>query len=200
MPNQQRAYYLVIKRKNNDFRSVEWNLTKFYQGENLYTLEGIDKFTSKMTRRELIEELLALNIITPTEEFENFSIIFQGKKSPRELKEGTVFKEDNAVLSEDELIDFLFDIQDNKQLLNEVYNICNTKNEEARVQEFKFVLKQIDLFKIKGANGVRAALSTFKKISYENKRKIILKIVDTIFPRIAKKYEEASKLELKNAA
>jgi len=55
MLQQPRTYCLVIKRKNNDFFPVEWNLTKFYEGENLYTLDGIDKFTTKITRKELIE-------------------------------------------------------------------------------------------------------------------------------------------------
>jgi hypothetical protein len=47
MQNQPRIYCLVIKRKNNDFLPVDWNLTKFYQGENLYTLDGIHPFSKK---------------------------------------------------------------------------------------------------------------------------------------------------------
>ena len=59
MSIEHRTYCLVIKRKNNDYLPVEWNLTKFYQGENLYTLEGIDKFTSKITRKELVTEFFS---------------------------------------------------------------------------------------------------------------------------------------------
>lgn len=198
MPNEARTYCLVIKRKNNDFLPVEWNLTKFYHGENLYTLEGIDAFTAKTTRRELLEEILNQNLISPDEQFEHFAIIYKSKKSARELKEGVIFSEDNAVLSEDELIEFLITIQDNKQLLNEVFNICHFKDDDEQVKEFKFVLKQLGLFKAKGPNGIKAALSIFKKISYEKKRTIILRIVDTIFPRITKMQEESNKLKLKN--
>lgn len=199
MSIEHRTYCLVIKRKNNDFLPVEWNLTKFYQGENLYTLEGIDTFTSKITRKELVQELLTLNIINPEDEFMGFSIIYKSKNKTRELKEGSIFHEDNAVISEDQLIEFLLGIQDNRQLLNEVFNLCHFKEEDEKVKEFKFVLKQIDLFKIKGDNGVKGALSTFKCIPYDKKRTIILRIVDTIFPRLTKKIE-ANKLELKNVA
>lgn len=200
MQDQPRIYCLVIKRKNNDFLPVDWNLTKFYQGENLYTLDGIDNFTTKTTRKALIEEIIEKNLVSPDEQFERFSIIYKTKKGARELKEGVIFKEDTAVLSEDELIDFLIAIQDNKQLVNEVFNICHFKDDDEKVKEFKFVLKQLDLFKAKGENGVKAALSLFKKIPYDKKRTIILRIVDTIFPRITKKSEENNKLELKNVA
>ena len=165
----------------------------------MYTLDGIDKFTAKTTRKDLINEILDKNLVSPDEQFECFAIIYKTKKGARELKEGVIFSEDTAVLSEDELIDFLLTIQDNKQLLNEVFNICHFKDDDEQVKEFKFVLKQIDLFKAKGQNGVKAALSLFKKISYDKKRTIILRIVDTIFPRITKKLE-ANKLELKNVA
>ena len=111
------------------------------------------------------------------------TIIYKTKKGARELKEGVIFSEDTAVLSEDELIDFLIAIQDNKQLINEVFNICHFKDDNEQVKEFKFVLKQLDLFKAKGENGVKAALSLFKNISYDKKRTIILRIVDTSLER-----------------
>ena len=196
---QPREYCLVIKRKNNDFLPVEWNLTKFYKGENLYTLDGIDAFTSKVTRQDLIKELLDQNLVIPTEEFTSFAIIYKSKNRTRELKEGTVFQEDNAVISEDTLIEFLMSIQDNKQLLNEVFNQCHFKEEDKKVQEFKYVLKQLDLFKLRGNNGVQAALSTFKSISYDKKRTIILRVVDNIFPKLMSN-KDTTKLELKNAA
>lgn len=204
MQQQPRIYCLVIKRKNNNFLPIEWNLTKFYQDENMYTLDGIDAFTAKMTRKELIDEILSKNLASPDEEFQSFSIIYKTKKGARELKEGVIFSEDTAVLSEDQLIDFLITVQDNKQLINEIFNICHFKDNDEQVKEFKFVLKQLDLFKLKGQNGVKAALSLFKNISYDKKRTIILRIVDTIFPRLNKKIEttkkESSKLELKSVA
>ena len=48
METDNRRYLLVIKRKNNDFLPIEWNLTRFYAGEDLNTLEGIDSFTRKI--------------------------------------------------------------------------------------------------------------------------------------------------------
>ena len=199
MLQEPRTYCLVIKRKNNDFFPVEWNLTKFYEGENLYSLDGIDKFTTKITRKELIEELLSCNIISPTDEFQDFSIIYKVKNRTRELKEGAIFKEDNLVISEDDLITLLVNNYNNKKLLNEVYNICHFKDKDIKVEEFKYILKTIDLFSIKGINGVKGAFTTFKSIPYEKKRTIILRVVDTIFPRLAENLD-ANKLELKNAS
>ncbi len=188
--NEVRNYLLVVRKNNNSFQSVEWNLTKFYQGENLHTLDGIDKFTGKTSRLELLEELLELNILSPTDTFQGYSIIFQTPNGrTRELKEGVIFNEDTAVLSEDELIDFIIENQDNKEILNEIYNVCNFKDKDEKVLEFKFIVKNLDLFKARGENGVIGALSLFKKISYEKKRTIILKVVDTILPRINKKLQ-----------
>lgn len=204
MQQELRVYCLVIKRKNNNFLPIEWNLTKFYNGENMYSLDGIDAFTAKITRKELLNEILEKNLVSPDELFQSFSIIYKTKKGTRELKEGVIFSEDTAVLNEDEIIEFLINNQDDKQLINEIFNICHFKDEDEHVKEFKFILKNLDLFKQKSKNGVKAALSTFKNIPYDKKRTIILRIVDTVFPRIQKRSEnklkEQNKLELKNIA
>ena len=62
--------------------------------------------------------------------------------------------------------------------------LCNIKDKEEKVNEFKFVLKNLDLFAARGTNGVKAALSTFKQISYEKKRSLILKITDKIIVKL----------------
>lgn len=196
MPQETRTYCLVIKRNTNDFLPVEWNLTKFYQGENLYTLEGIDAFTSKISRSELADEIIKQNLASPDERFQSFAIIFKSKKRTRELKEGVIFKEDNAVLSEEDLISYIIENQTNKQLLNEIFNLCHFKDNDEKVKQFKFVLKNLELFRAKGENGIKGALSIFKSISYSKKRTIILRVVDNIIL----KPEKQTKLELKNAA
>lgn len=185
MPSEPIKYLLAIKRNNNDFLNIDWKLTKFYNGENLYTLEGIDSFTRKITTYELINEILEKHLIEKDELFQSFSIIYQTKKGTRELKEGTIFKENNVIYSEDDLIRFIIKNKSNKQLLNMITNLCNFKDKEDKVEEFKFVLKNIDLFESRGANGLKAALSIFKDISYKKKRSIILKITDTIMVKLS---------------
>lgn len=184
MQTEPKNYLLVIKRKNNDFLPIEWHLLKRYNGENLHTLEGIDSFTRKITTPELASELIDSNLVDPKEEFEKFAIIYNTKKGYRELKEGTIFKENNIIYSEDDLIKFIEKNKNNKELLNNISNLCNFKDKEEKVGEFKFVLKNLDLFAARGSNGIKAALSTFKQISYEKKRTLILKITDTIIVKL----------------
>ena len=184
METEQKNYLLVIKRKNNDFLPIEWNLLKIYKGENLNTLEGIDSFTRRITTPELATEIIETHLVDPKEEFEKFAIIYNTKKGYRELKEGTIFKENNIIYGEDDLIKFLEKNKNNKELLNNISNLCNFKDKEEKVNEFKFVLKNLDLFAARGTNGIKAALSTFKQISYEKKRSLILKITDKIIVKL----------------
>lgn len=184
METEQKNYLLVIKRKNNDFLPIEWNLLKIYKGENLNTLEGIDSFTRRITTPELATEIIEAHLVDPKEEFEKFAIIYNTKKGYRELKEGTIFKENNIIYGEDDLIKFLEKNKNNKELLNNISNQCNFKDKEEKINEFKFVLKNLDLFAARGTNGIKAALSTFKQISYEKKRSLILKITDKIIVKL----------------
>lgn len=180
----ERNYLLVIKRRNNDFLPVEWHLTKYYKNENLNTLEGIDSFTRKITSHELAEEILEKHLVEATEGFAGFAIIYNTKKGTRELKEGTIFKENNIIFSEDDIIKLIMKNRTNKDFRNQIYNICNLKSKEEKLEEFKFIIKNLDLFEIKGENGIKAALSTFKDLTYAKKRTIILKITDTVLVRL----------------
>lgn len=182
-----KRYLLVIKRNNNDFLPVEWNLTEFYQNENLYTLEGIDAFTSRLTQVELLTELVNKKIVDFNEVFMSFSIIYRQNNKTRELKESPIFKDETQILSEDELIDFIIENIEDKVLLNEIFNILNPKDKDEKILQFKFVIKNIDLFKSRGTTGIRAALSILKDISYEKKRSIIIRISKTIIPKTISK-------------
>lgn len=181
----ERNYLLVIKRRNNDFLPVEWHLTKFYQNENLNTLEGIDSFTRKITSYELAKEIVEKHLAEATEEFSGFAIIYNTSKKARELKEGTIFKENNIIFSEDDLIKLIIKNRNNKDFRNQIYNICNLKQTEPKLDEFKFIIKNLEIFEIKGENGIKGALSVFKDISYAKKRTIILKITDTVLVRLS---------------
>lgn len=175
-------YLLTIKRDNNDYLPLEWHLTEPYEGENLLSLEGIDSFTSKLSRVELLSEVLKANMIGPTEKYHSFAIIYFEKGKNRELKEGTIFKEDN-IPTENEIILFILENIQNKAVLNDLYNACNIKIQEQKLEEFKFILKNISLFQAKGNNAVIAAISTFSDLSYETKRIIIMRIAKKVLPK-----------------
>lgn len=173
---ETRRYLLVIKRGNHDYLPLEWNLTSFYNGENLYTLEGIDSFTRKMTRVDLVNDVLNKNMVQPEERYRGFAIIFYENGKNREVKEGTMFLEDIHIFDDEEFINFILEHINDKKFLSLIYNMCDIKSDDSKLGEFKFALKNIDLFKLKGLHGVLAALSLFKEIGYETRRKILFRV------------------------
>ena len=72
-------YLLVIKRDRNNYLSIEWNLTKFYNNENLFLLPDIDNFTRKLSRIDLLSELLKNNLVEPEEKYIDFAIIYKNR-------------------------------------------------------------------------------------------------------------------------
>lgn len=175
--NDEKTYLLVIKRNNNDYLPLEWHLTSYYNGENLSTIEGIDSFTSKITKAELLAEVLKLNMIDDDEKFLDFAIIYYEKGKNREEKEGTIFLEDQIDLNTENFINYIAKAVEDKIFLNQLYNACYSKKEEQALTEFKFILKNINYFINRGHNAVYAALSIFNKISYLQKRDIMIKVI-----------------------
>lgn len=182
MVNQsERKYLLVIKRDNNDYLPFEWNLLSDQNGKIINSLEEIDTFTKSLTRVDLLAKALSLNLLDLTDKFTSFAIIYYENGKTRELKEGVVFKEDIEILSEQEFINFIIENINNKSLINEIYNICNSKESEQPLNEFKFVLKNLDLFLNKGPNALIVALNKFNEISYFRRRNIIIRVSKTIW-------------------
>ena len=149
MSKEKQKYLLAIKRGNNDYLLLEWNLTSFYDNEDMTSLEGIDKFTKKITRTDLLLEILKLNIIDLNERFNNFTIIYLVNGKYHELKEGAIFKDDTSILTEDLLIDFIYSNSDNKKLMNMIYNLLVPKVDDQEFTKFKYIIKNIDFFKQK---------------------------------------------------
>ncbi len=171
-----RAYLLAIKRNNNDYLPLEWHLLDIYSGENLLTLEGIDSFTKKITRLDLINAILRANIVDKEEQYQGFAIIYHEKGKYRELKDGPIFKEDTNILSINAIIGYIITNIDNKQNLSEIYNICNLNIEDKKLEEIKYIIRNIDYFKIQGEKVTYAALSVLNDLSYAIKRSIIIKL------------------------
>lgn len=174
MNEENRNYLLVIKRNNNDYRTLEWNMTHLYHGEDLTTLKGIDSFTSKITKIELLEEILKENFIDINDKFQDFAIIYYEKGKTRELKDGTIFKED-YFMPEDTFLNYLLNNQNNKKILSQIYNLCVLKSSNPKLEEFKYILKNISIFQLKDQKTVLAALLQFKELPYNIKRSILIK-------------------------
>ena len=172
MTTNETKYMLAIKRDNKDYLPIELKLTKFYNGEDLTNIKGIDELTSKINELELIEELLLQNLVTLDDKYRSFVIIFVEKGRFRELKESPCFKTNSYLFDENIITDYIQNNISNKSILNNIINICETKFKAKETFEFAFILKNIEHFIEKGENAIRIALNHYYEIPYEEKRKI----------------------------
>lgn len=187
--NTPNLYLLAIKRGNNDYLPLEWHLTKYYQNENLYTLEGIDAFTKKVTKEDLLLELINQNMIDLNERFISFAIIYPVGNKFNELKEGCIFKNDHNILDENTVLSYIIANKNNKNILNKITNLCKGKTEDSKIEEFKCLVKNLDLFLEVNPEKTIKALQKFKTVNYENRRSILIKLSKrVIIPEITKEY------------
>jgi len=178
-----KMYYLVIKRNNKDYLYVDWTQTKSYQGEDMYSLYGIDSYTSHLNRIELLLDLVNSNLLESKEIFDSFQIIFKEKNRQRELKEGPIFIEDTNILSENSFLEFIFKNKNNKALINNISNLINEENLDIKTNNFKELLKNIN--KYKNDNELIKHLEEFRNIPYHMKRQIIMRTSQKILPKLA---------------
>jgi hypothetical protein len=171
-------FLLVIKTGNKSYLPIEWETIKDYNHENLYTLEGIDAFTSRFIEAELLIEALDQNIISNKDPFRKITIIYKENGKEREVKEGVIYRDSDDVLTEQEFLDVLFDAisNDDKATLNDIIMQCNIKGVNEDLDRFIYVLKNASMFKEKGPNGIKAAISFYNYLPYEIRRKIRLKV------------------------
>lgn len=186
----KRTYMLAIKRNNNDYLPLEWKYTKTYDKEDLSTLEGIDHFTSLSYTDELLSDALDAKLINPFEKFERLAIIYKDNGKFRELKEGIVDYDEEFCLNFDLLCQFLERNIHNKNMINSICNILGSfRDPSNELIQFIFILKNIGIFEKKGHNGIKAALSKFDDIGYEEKRKASL-IINRKFGPIYEREDE----------
>ena len=184
--NAARKYLLAIKRDNNDYLPLEWFRSQLYNGEEFNSLEGIDNFTSRMTKHDLLNDGLKLGLLDLDDKFMDFSIIFHENGKWRELKEGCIF-EGLPQLDDEGFIDTIMAFASNKEVINNITNLFNKGfNSEASKQLF-MVLKNVGTFLDKGEDYLRTALEVFKSMPYEERRKLRLSTSNMLFNRIQKK-------------
>lgn len=178
--NDNMQYMLVIKVDKNNYRPLEWEQLSSYNKEDLTTLEGIDKFTSKQKEYKLLEEIMDKALVEPNDLFNSFSIIYKEKGRVREIKEGVIFEDNSDSINDKEIINILKENYNNKNLINHIINILNKNKDQQTNQEFIIILKNLDYFAEKSKNALIAALDKYKELNYKEKRTIGLSILTKI--------------------
>lgn len=182
--NNSRKYLLAIKRNNNDYLPLEWNLIKIYNNENLNTLKGIDEFTSKINPAILIAECLNSRIVDQEEKFRSFEIIYFEKGKYRELKEGPIFEDKNYYFDENYFIEKLKKYIKDKEFRNSLINKLEETSET--IKAYKIILKNIERY-LESDNATIAALSQYQKLSYEEIRNLKYLVFEKFGPIVDKK-------------
>jgi hypothetical protein len=183
--NATKKYLLAIKRDNNDYLPLEWFRSQLYNGEEFNSLEGIDSFTSRMTKHDLLNDGLKLGLLDLDDKFMDFSIIFHENGKWRELKEGCIF-EGLPQLDDEGFVDTIMAFASNKEVINNITNLFNKGfNSEASKQLF-MVLKNVGSILESGEDYLRTALEVFKSMPYEERRKLRLSTSSMLVNRIQK--------------
>lgn len=187
---------LAIKRNNNDYLPLEFNLTSEYNDEDLTTLKGIDSYTKKYDELELIYSIIDANIVDPEERFEGFVIIYHEKNKYRELKEGPIFKKDENILNKEYIVRAIVSLLDNKGFLNHLYNLKD-KFSDQNTLELIYLLRNTNIMYNLNDDPFKVIASLFNNIPYEEQR-VIGYIVYNKIKDLQKGQEK--KMSYKNAA
>lgn len=189
MNPDDRKYYLVVRVGKNSFMPIDWTQTNFYHGENLYSLSGIDKYTSQILSLNLMDEIMHQGLMSPDDLFSSFEILYIENNTNHTVKEGPIFKEDEHILSEDELIEFIIENRDNKETINNILMQCNIKETDEILENFKTTLRNIVFFE-NDIDRLRNSLRIFKQLSYFQKRKISIRVSNSIILKSKEKVYE----------
>ena len=177
---QERKYYLVIRVGNNSFLPIDWSQTQYYEGENLYSLSGIDHFTSKVLSLDLLKECLRLGLLKEDDLFSSMEILYIENDKNHTIKEGPIFLEDSYIMGEDSLIDYVIANKNNKEEINNIIMQCSIKDNDQKLEEFKLILRGIG--KISEDDEIlREYLNVFKELSYKQKRCICKRLSESIY-------------------
>ena len=177
---QERKYYLVIRVGKNSFLPIGWSQTKYYEGENLYSLSGIDHFTSKVLSLDLLKECLRIGLLKEDDLFSSMEILYIENDKNHTIKEGPIFLEDSYIMGEDSLIDYVIANKNNKEEINNIIMQCSIKESNQKLEEFKLILRGIG--KIPEEDEIlREYINVFKELSYEQKRCICKRLSESIY-------------------
>ncbi len=180
MHPDERKYYLTIRRGKNSFLPIDWSETKYYNGENLYSLSGIDSFTSKVLSLDLLKECLHLHLLEDTDLLSSLDILYIDHDVNHTVKEGPIFMEDDYILSEDLLIECIIANRHNKEIINNILMQCNIKETDEYLDFFKKILRKTDEYG-DDIELLRSNLQVFKKSSYFVKRAVCVRVSNSFY-------------------
>lgn len=178
--DDDKNYLLSVKRGNNDYLPLEWNVLPCYEGENLHTLEGIDEFTSKQFMPSLMMMAIEEQIVSGDERFQDVVIIFKEKGKYREVKEGSIFKDRCEVLNRNYLISQIISYGDDKEFRNYIINLNFGNEKSYELEKFMFFIKNYEAFSAKGDKALSVGLQIVNDIPYKEYRKLVISIVNRI--------------------
>lgn len=173
-------YMLAIKRDNNDYLPLEWNVLKEYAGEDLSSLEGIDNFTSRFMLCDLVDAVILNNLVDKDEKYSSFVILYNEKGKNRELKEGVLFSDKIELLDVRKFCTNILNHCLDKQFLNKIDNILGKFRECKEVLTFQKVIKDPVSYLAKDADYLFQGLMLVGEIPYEIRRKIMISVYEKV--------------------
>ena len=184
MQQETPEYYLVIRSGQKDYLPVDWSQTSIYEGEDLFSLKGIDTFTSKIHSIDLLREILNQKLITGDELFSSFEVLSLEKGNNHTIKEGPIFLEDEHVMSEGEFIEYIIANRHNRNVIDNVLAQTSLKETSSNLGKFQLILRNIDFWG-DDIERLRDQLDTFKYLTYEEKRAICVRMSDYLLEKEA---------------
>ena len=195
MPN----YYLVIRSGKNSYLPVDWSQTSIYEGEDLFSLKGIDTFTSRIHSIDLLREILKEKLITGDELFSSFEVLYLEKGHNRTLEEGPIFLENEYVISEGEFIEYIIANRHEQDVIESVLMQTQLKETSSNLEKFQLILRNISFFGDR-IEDLRDQLDTFKYLTYEEKRSICVRMSNYLLEKQEEKKKEKRLKDLGNVA
>ncbi len=195
---EQKKYALAIKQGNKSYLPLELRLADTYKGEDITTLEGIDKFTLNTDIPTLFTDMINKGIIDKDDKIETLSIIFHEKGNIREIQYGPIFNDYENLVTPEAIKNFIMSNYHNKQIMNKLFNHLNKNAGTKEIDELRLILNNIVLFIAKGEKYLEVALNVIYKIDYEVMRSLALYIELVIKPKL-KEEDTSKKLNMNNS-
>ena len=170
---------LALKFNNNDYYPiVSEYLDILDKDDNITTLEGIDLFTSKYTKEEIIDSIRRSNIIANSEVLNNCELVITYCEN-KKIREYKVYTKDDIDYLKFDTIDFLFRNISNKNILNRLNNYFSNKSYLPEdLSSFANILNEISIGQL---------INCYMNLGYRSKRILKNYIFTEILPKTESK-------------
>ena len=166
---------LSIVVNNRDYFLSKEYLDIATKEDNLTTLYGIDMFTSRFTREDIIESVKRSNIVADVEALYNSTLVIKYTEKNK-MREYKAYTYDDIDYWTFEVGDFLFKNSDKKNILNQMNNYFNNKD---------YLPKDlIEFSKILNVGSVIQILHEYSNLEYRSIRILKDYIYNEILPKL----------------